>query len=180
MAEEYPRFHHELGLSSEPKTREAILYISSNAGFGQTRLNKALWYADFQAFERRGTSITGQEYQHLQFGPALRQMPPILRRMQNAGEIGFEDVDEFEEQRPVPSRPWQRNYLSDEDVSYLEEAIKIVSAMSAKEASEWAHGFPGWRETEQGETIDYEWVFWSDEPLTEDEIAYGLELEPAI
>ena len=179
MAEEYPRFHHELG-ANEPKTREAILYVSSKTKFGQTRLNKALWHADFAAFERRGDSITRQEYQHLPFGPALRRMVPLLRQMREEGDITFEDVPGSGEQHPVPVNPWVRVYLTDDDMVYLDEAIDVLGQMTAREASDWAHDFAGWRCTERGDTIDYEWVFWSDEPLTEDEIAYGLSLAPAI
>ena len=176
----FPQYHHERG-PNEVKTRELILYISQHR-FGLTRLNKALWKADFDAYRETGRSITGEEYQHIQYGPGLRRMLPLLDKMRQAGELQFEAAQEFQEQNPVPQREanLRRVGLSEREIRIVDGAIAVLEDMTAGEARDWSHDFPGWKLTEDRETIPYEWVYWSDKPLTEDEIEYGLTLGRAV
>ncbi|MFZ0664362.1 MAG: Panacea domain-containing protein [Acidimicrobiales bacterium] len=174
----FPQYHHELG-HNEVKTRHLILYISRH-GFGLTRLNKALWKADFDAYAATGRAITGEEYQHIPFGPGLRRMKPLLSKMQQAGDLRFEAAQEFEEQRPIPLIEPDTDLFSTEELAFVDAAVAIIEPMTAKEAELWSHDFPGWRLTDEGEVIPYEWVFWSERPLTESEVAYGLSLDRAI
>ena len=68
MAEAYPAYHHELG-TSPIKTREALLFFALQ-GFGKTKLNKAMFHADFEAYAELGSSITGERYYHEKYGPS--------------------------------------------------------------------------------------------------------------
>jgi len=174
----FPQYHHDLG-HNEAKTRQLILYISQH-GFGLTRLNKALWKADFDAYAATGQAITGEEYQHIQFGPGLRRMRPLLTKMQQAGDLRFETAQEFEEQRPLPLVQPDTTLFTDAELGFVDAAIALIEQMTATEAAAWSHDFPGWRLTDDGEVIPYEWVFWSERPLTESEVAYGLSLDRAI
>ena len=50
---------------------EAILYVAERladdpAGRGAVKLNKILWWADFESFRERGRSVTGAVYQKLE------------------------------------------------------------------------------------------------------------------
>ncbi|MGH7685433.1 MAG: Panacea domain-containing protein [Candidatus Dormibacteria bacterium] len=174
------QYHHERG-PNEAKTRELILHISRHR-FGLTRLNKALWKADFDAYRVTGQSITGEEYQHIQYGPGLRRMRPLLGKMQQAGELQFEAAQEFQEQNPVPQREanLRRVGLSEQEIQIVDGAIALLEGMTASEARDWSHDFAGWKLTDYGEPIPYEWIYWSERPLTGAEIEYGLSLDRAL
>ena len=43
--------------------------ISQEGGIFPTKLNKAMFYADFLNYKQRGISISGLEYQAIQYGP---------------------------------------------------------------------------------------------------------------
>src|SRR5271154_2692094 len=75
----------------DEKLRELIVYLSilseGDRFYGAVKLNKLLFYADFMAYLRFGASITGQEYQRLEHGPAPRRLRPIVERMKKVGDI---------------------------------------------------------------------------------------------
>ncbi len=67
------------------KFRELFLYIAESCAedprFGAVKLNKILYYADFEAYRRLGEPITGDTYRKLSEGPApgwLLQQRSIL------------------------------------------------------------------------------------------------------
>src|ERR1035437_1475045 len=61
---------------NDDKLRELVLYIATasegDEPFGKVKLNKILFFADFEAYRRFVRSITGHEYQKLAQGPAPR------------------------------------------------------------------------------------------------------------
>src|SRR5690606_1636943 len=71
--------------------KELILYVADRSRddrrFGATKLNKILYFADFKAFLILGASITGSTYVRLDRGPVPQEILPILREMEDAGDI---------------------------------------------------------------------------------------------
>src|SRR5437773_2645680 len=76
---------------ADEKFRELILLIcirsEGDEAFGAVKLNNLLFFTDFLAFARQGKPLTEQEYQKLEHGPAPRRMLPVLKRMEQKGEI---------------------------------------------------------------------------------------------
>src|SRR2546430_4752145 len=83
----------------DQKLAELILYIATlsegDPRFGAVKLNKLLFFADFQAYLRFGKPITGQEYQKLEFGPAPRRLPPVLEELKRAGDVAVRVHDYY-------------------------------------------------------------------------------------
>ena len=67
------------------KIKEAILYVSKlskgDPRFGAIKLNKILYYADFRAYRELGNSISNATYQHLNEGPAPRELLPAIEEL---------------------------------------------------------------------------------------------------
>lgn len=82
---------------NDEKLKELILYLADRSNndekFGATKLNKLLFYADFLAYVYLGTSITGQEYQVLDQGPAPRRLVPVRESMKANEEIAIRTAD---------------------------------------------------------------------------------------
>lgn len=146
----------------QSRLREAILHVShafrTAEKFGQTKLNKTIWRADFRAFAERGIPVTGREYQRLDQGPCLVEMVPVQRDLAAEGIIRFEDtmVGRRREVRVVPTgnRPNIR-YLSDDDLAYLDEAVAYYWDKTATETSDESHG-PAWQTHVNRQRLNYE------------------------
>jgi hypothetical protein len=169
----------------ERKFRELVLYVADRSmddpDFGMTKLNKILFNADFTAFGRLGSAITGVEYQHLRWGPAPRRLLPILREMGASGEASVWPPQRtgYENQRVIPLREADLSLFSAEEISLVEDVLDLMRGMNARRVSDLSHEFFGWQVTDEGETIPYESVLLSARPLTEREMKIGVELAGA-
>src|SRR5271154_4436671 len=85
---------------NEKRMIELILYIGAKCGldehYGVLKLNKILFFSDFQAFRTRGKPITGAEYAKLPNGPAPRGMKRLRKTLEVSG-------DAFEYKNPLAS-----------------------------------------------------------------------------
>ncbi len=63
----------------QTKFAALVLYIAARSKdepkFGAVKLNKILYYTDFNAYRRLGSAVAGASYQKLSEGPARREMP---------------------------------------------------------------------------------------------------------
>jgi hypothetical protein len=75
----------------EEKSRGLIVYIAHKTGddprFGDIKLNKVLYFADFRAYDELGQPITGARYQKLEWGPAPRALLPVRHELENDGAV---------------------------------------------------------------------------------------------
>src|SRR3990170_6654722 len=73
------------------KFKELVLYLSERSetdpNFGETKLNKLLYYIDFLAYRELGQPVTGARYQKLKWGPAATALLPIQQEMEAKGEL---------------------------------------------------------------------------------------------
>src|SRR5687767_3702503 len=83
----------------DSKLAELILFIAHRSEcderFGAVKLNKLLFFSDFLAYGRLGSSITGQDYQKLQHGPAPRKLLPVVREMEESGDFAWKERDGY-------------------------------------------------------------------------------------
>jgi hypothetical protein len=167
------------------KMKELILYLAAKSEqdprFSSTKLNKLLFYCDFEAYRQLGRSITGHSYQKLPFGPAPKAMLPILSQMQRDGDCEEIRKDYFgkEQRRLKANRPSEFYLFSPEELELADQIIEEFWESSASEVSERSHGFIGWRAAEYNEVIPYATVFLGDPstPVSEAEIEFGRQLE---
>ena len=150
----------------ERKFKELILYISekcaSHVKFGATKLNKILFYSDFNAVLRLGRPITGAEYQKLEHGPAPRRFIPIQQEMQAGGELAIQPKRLWSgktQHRPVNLRTPDLSCFTAEEIALVDEVIEALRDMTADEVSQASHTELGWEAASYGENIPYETAF---------------------
>jgi hypothetical protein len=148
-------------------------------GFGKVKLNKLLFFSDFLSFLFHGKAITSQEYQALQQGPAPRAMLPIMREMENSGEIAVREMEYhgFKQQRVFCLRPPEVEGFDPREIALVDEMITKHWGKNGADVSEKSHRFIGWALAKIGETIPYEVVMVGNRALTEKERNRGIELE---
>lgn len=169
--------------SRDNKLRELILYIAreseGDSAFGATKLNKLLFYADFLAYKSLGKPITNQEYQALDQGPAPRRLVPLLREMEEAGEIVIRQSDYFgySQNRAIALRRPALNKFKPEEIALVAQLINTCLDRNARHMSDLSHRFAGWRLAKIGETIPYSVALISERKPNKTEIDYGHSLQ---
>jgi hypothetical protein len=162
------------------KFKELVLYASEKAAdhprFGVTKLNKILFFSDMEAYARLGQSITGDEYQRLEKGPAARKFTPLIKEMLKDHEIKFvkRRVYDYDEDVPVlwESRP-KPNAFTPEEREIIDGVIEDLRRLDATESSDLSHlRSAGWRVLRNGETIPYEAWLIDPEPADDEAVAF--------
>ncbi len=171
------------GTPDDHKFEELILYVSrklqGDSRFGSTKLNKVLFFCDIMAYRDLGKSITGQEYQKLNHGPAPRRLLPVRSKLLSNGSATIA-VQEFfgkKQDRLVPLRdPDMRNFNGPE-IALVNEVIDYIKDLTGKELSDFSHSYPYWSGLPLKQTIPLEVVFIPGGPITEVERNYASGLE---
>lgn len=154
-----------------------LLFISERSEgderFGAVKLNKLLFYSDFSAFLLHGKSITGQEYQKLENGPAPRRLLWVRRELVKQKALAIRKVEYFNrhQDRTFALREPDLCCFTAEQIALVTRIIHENWNCNATEISERSHRFHGWEDAKPGETIPYEVALVSNRPPTAKEAA---------
>lgn len=175
-------YAHQLVFDSA-KFKELMLYVaeksSSDEYFGATKLNKILFFSDFQSYGMTGSPITGATYQKLEHGPAPIQFKPTAREIENEGAGVFVErpVFNYFQKVLIPKRSANRRLFSAAEIDLVDEVIRDLAPRNAKDTSRLSHvRSAAWQVADIGEKIPYETVFLSSRRMTSSDVARGQEL----
>lgn len=167
--------------ADEEKFRELLLYIIKKTefdkNFGATKLNKALFFTDMLAHGKLGKSVTGQEYQKLEHGPAPRQLVPIRARMIEDEDCVFltREHHGFTQKRLVAKREPRLDLFTGEEIAIADEVIDLLDGLTGKQVSEFSHDLLDcWNKVPIGETLPLDLVFVANRPLTAGESRHAM------
>jgi Protein of unknown function (DUF4065) len=168
-------------LDGTKKFQELILYISrvseGDPAYGASKLNKLLFFGDFRHYLSTGQSITNQEHQKLENGPAPRQLVPVMDLLRSRQDLAISETEYFGhvQKRPVALRDPDLTLFSGQEIATIDHAIKTFWRMNATEISHLSHEFAGWQGVEIGQTIPYESVLIDPRDVTEAERVWALD-----
>lgn len=145
----------------QQKLKELVLYIAyrsqDDPAFGATKLNKLLYFSDFQAYGALERSITGATYQRLDQGPAPRELLPAipaLEREERAKVIEATYLG-FPQKRLVPLvEPMLETFAPDER-EIVDAVLERLRLLNASEVTQLSHLDVGWRTAGDQEEIPY-------------------------
>ncbi len=135
---------------TDRKLRELILYVSKlsedDPGFGATKLNKLLYFADFEAYRRFGRSITGCEYMGLEQGPVPRHLFPVRDKLVERRDLVIipQKRQGYTQQRPFALRPAELACFEPRDIDLIHEVVQECRTMNAREIADASHDIK-WR-----------------------------------
>ncbi|MFQ5707976.1 MAG: Panacea domain-containing protein [bacterium] len=164
----------------EKKLRELILYIADQCFedryFGATKLNKILYFADFESFRRYGKPITGVQYQRLPEGPAPVRLLPIRQQMERDGDVVLKEVITIGgiQKRLIALRKPNLNMFSAQEIDIVYQVIRELWNKTAKQTSKLTHGL-SWRIYNDYDLMPYESILLDDE-ITQDDVERAKEL----
>lgn len=143
------------------KFKELILYLADQSGddpgFASTKLNKLMYFCDFEAYRRRGRSITGARYQKLEWGPAAIEFLPLHDELLMDGWARVEQRQRGDyEQRVTVSSGANTSVFEAEELAIIADVLGELRPYDATGASELSHEkSPGWNAADEGEVISY-------------------------
>lgn len=107
---------------NKEKYKNAILYFvehCNNDYLGETKLNKLMYYLDFIYYRDNKTSVTGDEYTCLPYGPVPDHLNSMISELKRENSLGIESVS-------IP------NYDKNK-VKYIKKAQANLEVFSSKE-----------------------------------------------
>lgn len=167
----------------DEKLRELILYISwmceDDPTFGATKLNKILFFSDFRAYRLLGHSITGQEYQALEQGPAPRKLLPLRDALKREGALVIRERDFYDrrQSQTIALRSPDLSKFTPQELAIVQRVIDEWRGRTASEMSRASHEFVGWQLADAGETIPYPTALFEDHEPTRGELEFAAGLE---
>ena len=173
-------------IPDERKLGELILYISQKCAndptFGATKLNKILCYSDFLFYAYHDHGITNVEYQKLPNGPAPRRLIPVRKELVENGDLAMQEVilkSGETQKRTVNLRTPNLDLFTGAEIAVVDRMIESMQGMIADDVSEMSHTLLGWLVADEGETIPYNSIYFSNPPLSAAEISRAMELKAA-
>jgi hypothetical protein len=147
-------------LFDREKFKRLVHYVIAQAGhkpgFGATKLNKVLWFADARRYVLSGKPITGATYTRQEFGPVPSAILPVRRDLQDEGKIRvIPQKAKFEGTRFESLRPPEAVGFVDDEKQIVDFWIRtIADDHTAASISEESHDY-AWEIAKMGEPLPY-------------------------
>ena len=131
---------------------------------GPTKLNKLLYYSDFEHYRLYGRPILGDRYLRMKQGPVPDTSYSIFcanfrekidYSLKDAIEIRRETLFSFTRNTIHPKREPDLSVFSESEIKIMEEVAEKWSDATARKISNQTHLEEPWRETPEHEKIDY-------------------------
>ena len=156
----------EIPKENVQKFQEILLYILGKVGnrpnIGQTALYKLLYFIDFDYYEKFEEQLIGATYIKNTCGPTPVSFAKIVKHMEKEGKIVEVKSKHFnyDQTRYMPAVEADLKVLSGQELKHLDEEIKRLANMTAKQLSELSHIDTPWRIAKERGIINYQHVFY--------------------
>ena len=152
--------------------KQLIHYIISKCdckkNVGTTVLCKLLYFSDFNHYEIYEKSITDNTYFRYPQGPYFPDIKDLTeeliaeKKINVSRKFAFLGAD-YPISSYSPLKSPDLSLLNSNELKVIDSVIDKLSHMNANEISEYSHGDKPWRVTDEGEELEYEFVFYRDE-----------------
>src|SRR5260221_327198 len=165
-------------MTIRPKDRklaELILFISErsegDSWFGEDKLVRLLFNADFSAFRLHKKSITGQQYEKLFACPAPKRLAAVRKTLVDRGELAIRQKEPFgsKQNRTFALRTADLSAFTADEIALVTKLIAENRERTSSGVRNISEEICGWEKAENGEPIPYEIAYISRRPPTEKE-----------
>lgn len=150
------------------KFKQVLLYILAKVGsqpnIGETAIYKLLYFIDFDYYEKYEEQLIGAKYIRNNYGPTPVHFHKIIDEMIKKEQIVQVQSKFFEypQRKYLPKISANLSKLTGQEIALIDDVLNRLGSKTAKELSEYSHSDIPWIVKKQGETIDYESVFYRD------------------
>lgn len=165
------------------KFRQLIMYIAEQTAddpsFGDTHLNKALYWSDFDGYQRLGQPVTGAKYFKQKFGPVAKPLLPVRDELADEGLVEIQEPPSGVKRarKTLPRQAADKSVFSAEELQLVDEVIARLRVQTAARVRDQAHEqSAGWNLVDMYDDIPYHTALISKELPSEATLARGREL----
>jgi hypothetical protein len=159
------------------KFSELVLLLversASDPRMSRVKFNKLLYYADFEAYRRLGSPMTGATYVKGEHGPMAAELPRAELELGRRGYLSWrrEPAGPHTQKIPVANEGADEQQFSQDELAIISEALSQLLPLGGKGAREWSHEESvGWNVAEEeGEPIPYHTAFISPDPIPDED-----------
>ncbi len=154
------------------KFKEVLLYILNKVGakenIGETVIYKLLYFMDFDFYERYEEQLIGATYIKNKYGPTPVEFVKIVEQMTTHEELMKvkSEYFNFPQTKYLPRRKPDLAKFKANEIEVIDDVLNRLSEMNASQISAYSHNDVPWISTKDGETIDYESVFYRTPPYS--------------
>jgi hypothetical protein len=147
------------------KAAVLIHFICTLTDAFRTKLNKLLFYIDFDHYRNNGISITGLQYCAIPWGPVPNRFSLLYDHLVQLNYIKseyylFPNGYEGEKYLPGDISDKYRIHLAETEVRSVEGVIRKIGSLSSVKITELSHQEIGWIENRsENAKISYEYSF---------------------
>ncbi len=170
--EGYPIGNFRLSLSEEPpserngfrrldwgRVAQMAVYMARHCkDLGRTKLNKAMFYADFSCFADTACSMSGLVYARATHGPIVDQYDVVFGQLVRQGHLLEESVSYGPIDATVfkAEEEFDDGLFTNQELRILERVAEFVNGFdTATELSEYSHREKLWIENDDGKLLSY-------------------------
>lgn len=144
--------HNGFGQLNVEKVSEMVkFFICKEGGLFPTKLNKEMFYADFLHYKLHGQSISGLQYQAIQYGPVPVHYDTVYDNIDGISkEIVV--VHDMESTR-LGCVSCDITVFSDQELRTLNEVLAKIKPMSTQDVIDKSHQEDAWKHYHDGNRI---------------------------
>ena len=147
------------------KFSQMVSFFAETLSPWKTKLNKLLFYADFEMYKANGNSISGMQYRAITMGPVPNNFNGIFEYLQTIGIVDIDTVyfpngaigEQFLSKEDQKFKP---ELFSDNELEILTSTANRFKDMSTNDIIEYSHKEDAWLlNHEERNIIDYKYSF---------------------
>lgn len=151
---DYYKIIKKVNTNMNLKTINVFLHLLDNNPLTQTQIMKYLFATDFENQKELNYPLTDLKYAHAPYGPIIDNRTKIINYLLNNNYIKLVLTDE-DNIKFISSQKYDLNLFRKEEIEILEKVKKKLKGKNANELSEWSHNFNGWKNTKDGQIIEF-------------------------
>lgn len=163
------------------KFKNVILYIlehcAGKPNVSETVLYKLLYFSDFNYYELYEEQLTGATYRKLPNGPVPQNFDQIINQMLDQKQLQRVKTDYHgcPQTRYLPLEKADLTELKASEKEVIDRVIEQMTDWSAAAISAYAQKDLPWLASKDGEEINYELVFYRENPFSVRNYGEGFE-----
>ena len=135
-----------------------VFFIQKNPRLSKTRLNKLLFYSDFNFFKENTISISGTTYIHDHYGPVPSDFELLYTVLKDMGVIDTESFSDGHGEMFLTHKNFDESLFKNNELKILNEIADKFSNYNAKMITDYSHKEKAYKETKSKEVIPYNYA----------------------
>lgn len=144
--------YNGFGMLSVKRVSEMVKFFISQEGVVfPTKLNKEMFYADFLHYKKYGKSISGLQYQAIQYGPVPVHYDTIYDNIDGVGKEIV--VSHNMESTRLSCESWDADVFLEEELQTLNTVLAVVRPMTTQTLIAMSHEEEAWQNYREGSQL---------------------------